>query len=473
LPFWVERTMLLVMNGSGLASFKGTLIRPDDPAYDEARQLWNGAIDRRPALIACCTDEGDAAVALAHALEAGLPVAVRGGGHNVSGSALCDGGVVIDFSDMRRIEVDPARRRVKVQPGALWGEFDAATQAHGLAAPAGVVSRTGVAGLTVGGGFGWLSRRWGLTSDCLVAARVLLADGRIVRAAADELDDLFWALRGGGGNFGIVTEFEFQVFDLGTQVLAGPLMYRADQAAEVLRVYRDFVETAPNELAVFATMRTAPPLDWVPLHLQGTDVLMLIPCYTGDLDRGEAILEPLRRAVVPIADLVQRKPYLAQQTMFDAAVPAGWGYYWKSHYLPPLNDGAIDVIVERAWQKRSPASFSILFHLGGAIAEQAEESSAARGRDAALALNINAAWSESGPDHPDITWCRDYFGAMAPHATGGVYVNFLHNDEGEARIRAAYGSSFDRLAQVKAAYDPENVFRSNQNILPARPTDEA
>lgn len=460
--------MLRVMEGSSLAGFKGTLIRPHDSGYHEARQLWNGAIDRRPALIARCVDERDAAVALAYALEAGLPVAVRGGGHNVSGSALCDNGVVIDCSGMRRIEVDPVRRRVTVQPGAVWGEFDAATQAHGLATPAGIVSQTGLAGLTVGGGFGWLSRRWGLTSDNLVAARVILADGRLLRTAADELDDLFWALRGGGGNFGIVTEFEFEVFELGTQVLAGPLMYRADQATEVLHLYRDFIATAPNELAVFVTMRTAPPLDWVPPDLRGTDVLMLIPCFSGDLDRGEAILEPLRRAVVPSADLVQRKPYLALQTMFDAAVPAGWGYYWRSHYLPPLSDGAVDVIVERAWQKRSPASFSILFHLGGAIADRSDEASAARSRDAALALNINAAWSEGGPTHPDIAWCRDYFDAMAPHATGGVYVNFLHNDEGEARIRAAYGSSYERLTQIKARYDPGNVFHSNQNIRPAR-----
>jgi FAD/FMN-containing dehydrogenase len=459
--------LLPVINGSGLSSFSGTLIRPEDTAYDDARRLWNGAIDRRPALIARCADERDAALVLAYALEAGLPVSVRGGGHNVSGSALCDDGVVIDFSAMRRIEVDPVSRRVTVEPGALWGEVDAATQAHGLATPAGIVSQTGVAGLTVGGGFGWLSRRWGLTSDSLVSARVLLADGRLVRAAEDEMEDLFWALRGGGGNFGIVTEFEFRVFELGTVVLAGPLMYRADQATEVLGLHRDFIATAPKELAVFATMRTAPPLDWVPPHLQGSDVLMLIPCYTGDLDRGEAILEPLRRAVAPIADLVQRKPYRAQQVMFDAAVPAGWSYYWKSHYLPPLSEGAIDVIVERAWQKESAGSFSILFHLGGAIAELAEDVSAARGRDAALALNINAAWSEGGPSHPDIAWCRDYFGAIAPHATGGVYMNFLHNDEGEDRIRAAYGSGYERLASVKAKYDPDNVFRSNQNIKPA------
>jgi FAD/FMN-containing dehydrogenase len=452
---------------SGQGTFQGTLIRPEDTAYEAARQLWNGAIDRRPALIAHCADERDAALTLAYALEAGLPVAVRGGGHNVSGSALVDGGVVIDFSGLRGVVVDPVKRLARVQPGALWGDVDVATQAHGLATPAGIVSQTGVAGLTVGGGFGWLSRRWGLASDNLVAVRMLLADGRLVRASDNELPDLFWAVRGGGGNFGIVTEFEFRLFDLGTEVLAGPLLYRADQAAEVLRMYREFIATAPNELSAYVNMRTAPPLDWVPPHLRGTDVLMLIPCYSGDLDEGERVLEPLRRSVAPVADLVRRKPYLSHQAMFDASVPPHWGYYWKSHYLPPLTDDAIDVIVERAWHKTSASSFSILFHLGGAIAEQSEESSAARGRDAAHALNINAAWPDGGPTHPDVAWCREYFAAMTPNATGGVYVNFLHNDEGEARIRAAYGTSYEQLARIKARYDPDNIFRSNQNINPA------
>jgi FAD/FMN-containing dehydrogenase len=459
--------MLAAMNAtSGLAGFKGTLIRPEDPAYDEARRLWNGAIDRHPALLACCTDEQDAALALAYALDQGLPLAVRGGGHNIAGSALCDDGVVIDFSALRGVEVDPARRVARVQPGALWGDVDAATQVHGLATPAGVVSRTGVAGLTVGGGFGWLSRRWGLTSDNLLAVRMLLVDGSHVRAAADENPDLFWAVCGGGGNFGIVTEFEFRLFDLGTDVLAGPLVYRADQAREVLHLYREFIAAAPNELAVYPVLRTAPPLDWVPAPLQGTDVLMLIPCYSGDLDAGEAILEPLRHAIAPIADLVKRKPYLAHQSMFDSGVPPGWGYYWKSHYLPPLTDSAIDAMVSLAWQKTSPASFSLLFHLGGVIDERSEDASAASGRDAAHALNINAAWSAGGSRHPDIAWCREYFAAMEPHSTGGVYVNFLHSDEGEARIREAYGGRYERLARIKGRYDPGNVFHSNQNIKP-------
>ena len=452
---------------AGLGSFKGTLTRPTDAGYDEARRLWNGAIDRRPALIAGCADERDAVIALAYARDRGLTVAVRGGGHNVSGAALCEGGVVIDFSGLAGVEVDAPRRRASVQPGARWGDVDAATQVHGLATPAGIVSRTGVAGLTVGGGFGWLSRRWGLTSDNLLAARVLLADGSLVCASPDEHSELFWAVCGGGGNFGIVTEFEFRLHDAGTEVLAGPMLYPAQQAHEVLRAYREFIATAPDELSVYANLRSAPLADWIPADLQGNDVLMLIPCYSGDLDEGERLLAPLRRAIAPAVDLVQRRPYVAHQSMFDAAAPAGWGYYWKSHYLPPLTDAAIDVLVRFAWQKASAASFSMLFQLGGAIAERAADASAASGRDATHALNINASWAEGGPLHADIGWCREYAAAMAPHATGGVYVNFLHNDEGEARVRAAYGDRYERLARTKARYDPDNVFCSNQNIKPS------
>ena len=319
----------------------------------------------------------------------------------------------------------------------------------------------------MGGGFGWLSRRWGLTSDNLLSVRMLLADGSRVRAAPDENEDLFWAVRGGGGNFGVVTEFEFRLYPLGTQVLAGPLIYRAEQARDVLRHYRDFIARAPDELAVYLNFRSAPPLDWVPRDLVGRDVLLVIPCYCGDLDQGEDVLRPLREFGPPAADLVQRKPYMGHQSMFDAGVPHHWGYYWKSHYLPPLSDGAIDVLLDRSWRKASPASYTIVFHLGGAIARLAEDSSAAGGRDAVHAINVNAAWPEGGPHHPDIAWCRDYFAALQPLATGEVYVNFLHNDEGEARIRAAYGARYERLARIKARYDPDNVFRSNQNIRPA------
>ena len=457
----------------GIAGFRGDLIGPEDPGYDDARRIWNGAIDRRPAWIARCADADDAARALLFASAADLPVSIRGGGHSVAGSAIAEGGVVIDFSGLHGVEVDPALRIARVQPGARWADVDGATQAHGLAIPAGVVSDTGVAGLTLGGGFGWLSRRWGLTADSLLSTRMVLADGKRVRAAEDEHADLFWAIRGGGGNFGIVTEFEFRLHDLGTEVLAGPLLYRADQAKEALHLYRDFIADAPNELAIFANLRSAPALDWIPAELHGSDVLLLICSYSGDLAAGEAILDPLRRALPPAADLVKRKPYVAHQSMFDSGVPAGFGYYWKSHDLPPLTDAAIDVLVRLGWQKSSPSSFSLVFHLGGAIAERAHDATAASGRDAAHALNINASWASGGPEHRDIAWCRDYADAMAPHATGGVYVNFLHHDEGEARVRAAYGDHYDRLAAIKRTYDPNNVFRANQNIVPSLPRAES
>ena len=289
----------------------------------------------------------------------------------------------------------------------------------------------------------------------------------MVRAAQDQNPDLFWAVRGGGGNFGIVTKFEFQMHPLPTDVLAGPLLFKDGQAREAMAFYREFIRDAPDELSVYLNLRTAPNFDWVPAHLRGTDVLLVIPCFSGDLDAGEELIKPLRSFGPPAADLVQRKPYLSHQAMFDAGVPHHWGYYWKSHYLPPLTDAAIDVMVDRAWRKQSAASYTIVFHLGGAIARRSDDETAASGRDALHAMNINAAWPEGGPRHADIAWCREYFEAMRSHATGGVYVNFLHNDEGEARIRAAYGKRYERLALIKGRYDPDNVFQSNQNIKPA------
>jgi FAD/FMN-containing dehydrogenase len=455
------------MDGA-IPGFRGEVLRPEDEAYSVSRRIWNGAIDRHPALIARCADEEDASAALEFALTRGLPVSVRGGGHNVSGSALAEGGVVIDFSALRGVAVDAEGMSVRVQPGALWGDVDAATQEHGLAVPAGIVTHTGVAGLTVGGGFGWLSRSWGLTSDNLLSVRMLLADGSRVHASEEENPDLFWAVRGGGGNFGIVTEFRFGLHRLGTHVLAGPILFRADQAREAIGFYREFIAEAPDELSVYMNLRTAPPFDWVPEHLRGTDVLLVIPFFAGDPRQGEDLLRPLRAFGPPAADLVRYKPYLEHQAMFDAGVPHHWGYYWKSHYLPPLTDAAVEVLLEHSWVKSSPASYTLLFHMGGAIASRDEDSSAAGGRDAAHAMNINAAWPAGGPSHPDVIWCRDYLAAMEPYATGGVYVNFLHNDDGEDRIRAAYGARYDRLAKIKAQYDPENIFRSNQNIRPSR-----
>lgn len=453
------------MVANAMPRIKGTVIGPGDPGYAEARKIWNGAVNKRPALIARCADEEDAAAVLAYARRAKLGVSIRGGGHNVAGSALVEDGVVIDFSGLRGVEVDPVRRRATVLSGALWGDVDAASQAHALAMPAGIVTHTGVAGLTLGGGFGWLSRRWGLTSDNLVSARMLLADGSAVVASADGDPDLFWAIRGGGGNFGIVTRFEFALHELGTAILAGPILHPAERAGEVLRFYRDFIADAPEELSVFVVLRRAPALDWVPEHLRGVPVVMLIPFWSGDLDRGERALEPLRRFGPPLADLVERKPYTVHQQFFDLGVPHGWGYYWKSHFLPPLTDAAIAALAEHAWRASSPVSYTIIFHLSGAIARVPQNESAYAGRLATHAININAAWREGGPDHTDVAWARAFFRAMEPHSTGSVYVNFL-TDEGEARVRAAYGPNYDRLAAIKTRYDPDNVFRANQNIRP-------
>lgn len=444
-------------------SVVGRLIRPADADYDAARRVWNGAIDRRPALIVRCAEPADAAIALRYGREHGLPIAIRGGGHNVAGSAVCDGGVVIDFSEMRAANIDAERRVAIVQAGALWGDCDQASQPVGLAIPGGIVTHTGVAGLTLGGGIGWTMRKYGLTSDSLLSVEMILADGTQARVSPDSHPDLFWAIQGGGGNFGVVTSFEFTLHPIGPEVLAGPIVHRADRAADVLRFYRDFVADAPDELAVFVNLRTAPDLAWVPEELRGTPVVMLIPCYLGDLDEGARVLAPLRQFGPPAADLVQRKPYAAHQGMFDATAPHGWGYYWKSHFLPPLTDDCIDVLVEQAWQKQSRASYTLLFHMGGAVARGGD--SAFGGRSAAHTVNLNAAWTEGGPSHPDIDWVRRYWQALAPHATGGLYVNFLGN-EGADLVRAAYGPSYDRLAAIKARYDPDYVFRINQNIIP-------
>jgi FAD binding domain len=317
-------------------------------------------IDRRPAVIVRCADAGDVIRALRFARERDLPAAVRGGGHNVAGTALCDGGIMIDLSAMKGIEIDRQGRTLRAEPGLLWGEVDAATQAHGLATPGGIVTHTGIAGLTVGGGIGWLMRKLGLTSDNLVACEVVTADGKLVRATPDEHADLFWSLQGGGGNFGIVTRFAYRLHPVGPEVLAGVVLYPAGQAHQVLRSYRDYVAGAPEELTTIVNLRKAPPAPYLPEHLHGRPVVIVAVCYAGDLARGETVLAPLRALAEPLIDLIQPKPYVAHQEMFDASVPHGLRYYWKSHYLPPLGDAAIDALIEHAWAAPSPQS---LHHL--------------------------------------------------------------------------------------------------------------
>ena len=450
------------------AGFEGQILDPEDPGYDGARKIWNGMIDRHPALIARCLTPADVERAVLFARDRGLAIAVKGGGHNVSGNAMCDDGLVIDLSRMRRVQVDPVRRVARAEGGVLWGEFDAATQAHGLATTGGVVTHTGIAGLTLGGGIGWLMRKWALTCDNLLAIDLVTADGQQVRASNQENADLFWGVRGGGGNFGVATAFEYALHSVGPTVLAGIVLHPAERARAILRFYRDFITDVPDELTSVLSLRTAPALPFIPEHLWGTPVLGIVVCYAGPVADGERVVRPLRDFGPPAADLIAAKPYLEHQRMFDPTVPHGWWYYWKSLYTAPLSDAAIDTLATFAWQKRSSRSYTVIFQLGGAIARIAEDAMAFTGREAAHAVNINAAWLDGEDPDDDRGWARTFFAALQPHGTGGVYVNFLGN-EGQDRVKAAYGEEkYKRLAALKAKWDPGNVFRINQNIAPNR-----
>ena len=441
------------------ATFEGQLIRPGDPRYDEARAVWNGAIDRRPAIVARCRDAADVGAAIRLARERGLPVAVRGGGHSIGGLSVCDGGLVVDLSPMRAIAVDPAARRARAGAGVLWGELDAATQAHGLATVGGIVTHTGIAGLTLGGGIGWLMRRHGAVVDNLLDADLVTVDGDEVRAADDP--ELFWGLRGAGANFGVVTAFEYRLHEVGP-VLAGPLYHALEDAPDVLRFYRDFAAAAPDELTTILNLRPAPPLPILPEHLHGRPVLAIGVCHTGD----PRDLEPLRRFGRPLLDAVAPRPYAELQRMFDATVPHGWHYFWKTCELPPLTDAAIDTLCEQAGRIASPRSYIIVFQLGGAMTRGPD--TAFGQRDAAHDVNVNAVWLPGDPDaERHVEWAREAYAALAPHARGRAYVNFLQ-DEPQERVRAAYGPpAYERLQALKRRYDPENVLRLNQNVAPA------
>jgi FAD/FMN-containing dehydrogenase len=448
--------------------FRGQLITAQDEGYDSARAIWNGAIDRHPRLIARCAGTPDVIAAVRFAREHDLDIAIRGGGHNVAGTAVCEGGIVIDLSAMRGVRVDPGGRTAWVQGGALWGDVDRETQAYGLATTGGIVSHTGVAGLTLGGGVGWLMRKHGLTVDNLLAADVVTADGARLRASADEHPDLFWALRGGGGNFGVVTAFEFRLHAIGPTILAGPIMWEAADAAEVLCHYRDFIRNAPDELGTVVRFGTAPPLPVIPKQLHWRPVLMIGTCYAGPMADGERVLRPLRAFGNPLLDLAGPAPYVGWQSAIDATVAHGWHYYWKSTHLPDLGDDLVDLLVEHAFRGASPRSYVAMFHLNGAVSRTPESATAFGNRHASHSVTIDAVWQrgEQFGDR-DITWAREFFAALG-RFRDGVYVNFLGADEHPDRIREAYGGPiYDRLVAVKRAYDPGNVFHHNQNIRPS------
>jgi FAD/FMN-containing dehydrogenase len=446
--------------------FKGEVLLPGDGAYDSARKIWNAMVDKHPAVIARCATTSDVVRGVTFARESGLLLAVRGGGHNIAGNAICDDGLVIDLSRMKAARVDPKARRVTIEGGATLADLDAATQAHGLATPVGINSTTGLAGLTLGGGFGWLSRKYGLTIDNLESAEVVTAAGEVVRASATEHPDLFWALRGGGGNFGVVTRFEFRLHPVGPNVLSGLIVYPIAEAKSVLQRYRAFIAQAPEDLTVWAVMRQAPPLPFLPKEVHGKGMIALALIYAGEPTEGEPLIAPLRKFGTPLGEHVGVQPYVAWQQAFDPLLTAGARNYWKSHNFTTLADGLFDTVIAAMGTLPSPQTELFLGALGGAASRPAPDATAYAPRDAQFVMNVHGRWENLADDKRCIAWARDFFKAAAPFASGSVYVNFLTADEGE-RVRAAYGPNYDRLARVKRTYDPDNLFRMNHNIKPA------
>jgi len=447
---------------------RGEVIGPGDPGYEQARTIWNAMIDRHPSLIARCAGPADVMRCVRFARTLNAPVSIRGGGHNIAGNAVCDAGFMIDLSPMKAVNVNPHKQRAWVGPGACLGDVDHETQAFGLAVPTGINSTTGIAGLTLGGGFGWLSRKHGLTVDNLTAAEVVTADGEQLHADEQQNADLFWALRGGGGNFGIVTNFEFRLHPVGPGVLCGLIVYPMSQARQILAQYREFTASMPEDLNVWVVLRKAPPLPFLPASEHGKPVAVLAVFWAGNPDEGRSAVEPLRRFATPLGEHIDTQPYTAWQAAFDPLLTPGARNYWKSHNFAALSDEAIDVVMEFAQRLPNPQCEVFLGLLGGAVGRIAPEATAYSGRDATIVMNVHGRWTRAAEDETCIRWTRDFFRSAAPHATGGAYVNFLTEDE-EDRVRAAYGPNYDRLVEIKRRYDPGNLFRMNHNIDPGAP----
>ena len=450
------------------ASLRGKLIRAVDPDYDAARAVWNGMIDRRPVLIARCVGTDDVVKAVEFARRHGLLVAVRGGGHNVAGSAVCDGGLVIDLSPMKEIHIDPARRTVRAQAGLTWGELDRATQAHGLATPGGLVSETGIAGLTLGGGTGWLRNKYGLSCDNLVSVEMVTADGQIRTVNANEHADLFWAIRGGGGNFGVVTWFEYRLHPVGPEVALCFVLYPIAKAWEALRFFDRYAAVAPDEVSLISVIGTVPHTEVFPVAIHGERFVLFGGCYIGPVDEGLRVLQPLRTWSTPLIDFSDVMKYVDVQTLWDADYPAGKRrYYWKSIYVNNLGDGVIDSVLSAAAECPSHHSNIDIWHMGGAVGRIGASESAFGRRDLPYMIGIEANWEASGEDAPNIAWTRALWTDLHRFSSGAVYLNFPgFGEEGDALVRAGYGENYERLAAIKCTYDPTNLFRMNQNIRP-------
>lgn len=437
-------------------SFDGAIVGPDDAGYERARRIWNAMVDRRPGLILRCSGTADVVQAVRFARDNDLLVAVRGGGHNVGGRALCDNGIVIDLSAMKGVHVDPVARTARVQAGCTLGDVDRETHLHGLAVPAGVVSKTGIAGLTLGGGVGWLVRKYGLTCDNLLECELVTADGEVVTASEGSHPDLFWGLRGGGGNFGVVTSFLYRAHPVST-VLGGLVVYARDEARAVLRNYRDFIAGAPEELTAYAALITTP---------DGIPAVAVVLCWCGDLADGERALQPLRGFGAPLVDAVQPMPFPVMQTLLDGAFPDGTNNYWKSTFVDTLSDAAIDLIVDHANRAASPLSAVVVEFYAGRSGRIGDADTAFGHRQAKFDIGMMAQWTDAGASDRHIGWARDFFAALQPHASGAIFLNFV-GEEGQDIIRAAFGTNYSRLAELKRKYDPDNFFSLNQNVRPA------
>jgi FAD/FMN-containing dehydrogenase len=445
----------------------GALLHPSDEGYADSVAIWNAMITKRPAVVVRAASNDDVVRTVNFARENELELSIRGGGHNIAGLALSDGGITLDMSALRGVTVDPEARLARVGAGCTLGDVDRATQEHGLAATLGFVSATGAAGLTLGGGFGYLTRRFGWTVDDLEEVEIVIADGSVLRASRSENEDLFWALRGGGGNFGVVTEFVYRLHEVGPQITGGIIAWPASEADSVLDLYRRTVESSPRELTLVVLMRNAPPAPWLPVEAHGTPVILMVACHSGSLEQAEADLAPIKSHGTPLADLIQVKDYAAQQTMLDATQPKGMHFYWKSEFLPALSDELLETYKAQFVDNKLPANQIVIFQMDGALSEHPEDDGAVGNRDAAFACVMQAMWAPDSPaGDTNRDWVRKAWNALKPFSTGGNYVNFQTADETDARTAESYRSNHARLEAIKAKYDPSNLFRVNRNIRP-------
>jgi FAD/FMN-containing dehydrogenase len=450
--------------GNLRGSLRGELILPDDEGYETARKVYNAMIDRRPAMVVRAVNVGDVMAAVNHAREGGMPIAIRGGGHSVPGFGTCDGGVVIDLSAMRSVRVDPAKQTARAEGGATWGDFNSATHAFGLATTGGIISTTGVGGLTLGGGIGYLARGFGLSLDNLVSADVVTADGKFVMADENQNADLFWALRGGGGNFGVVTSFEFRLHPV-KDIYGGPMFFELDRARDVLAAYRDYIARAPEQLGAFPAFQIAPPLPFIPEKRHGETFIAVVACWAGPLNEGERALKPFHDVAPVVAEHVGPMPYPALNSAFDALYPPGLQHYWKANFVKQLTDDAISAHLQHGPKVPAVNSTMHIYPINGACHRVAPDATAFAYRDANFATVIAGMWPDAGQNKANIKWVRDYYDATAPHSEAGGYINFMAEDD-QSRIKANYGPNYDKLVGIKRRYDPDNTFRINQNIRP-------